>query len=479
MNRKDWLKTAGLVGAGMFARPLQALPHILDPSLRRADFGPGFQWGVATAAYQVEGAWNVDGKGPSIWDTFSHTRGKIKDGSNGDTACDQYHRYPEDLALLRELHIPNYRFSTAWSRILPEGVVGKPNLKGLDHYDRVVDECMKLGIRPWVTLYHWDLPQALQDKGGWLNRDIIGWFTDYVDLVTLRLGDRVKDWMVLNEPMAFVGLGHMLGIHAPGLKGPFKFLQAAHHACMCQAEGARLIRLNVKDAQIGTTFSCSHIMPISDKEKHHKSTRRVDALWNRLFLEPALGLGYPVADFPMLRYMNKYIKEGDREKLAFDFDFIGLQNYTREVVKRAMIPFVRSKFVAPAKRGVPAEDITEMGWEVYPEGIYHLLKKFNAYPQIKKIIVTENGAAFPDTVANGRVADPRRQKFIEDYLAQVLRAKQEGVHVDGYFIWTMMDNFEWAEGYHPRFGLIHVDFETQKRTVKDSGYWFRDFLKGE
>ena len=478
MNRKDWLKTAGLLSAGLLARPLKAVPDMLDPSIRRNDFGTDFQWGVATAAYQIEGAWNEDGKGPSVWDTFSHRKRKVKDGSNGDVACDFYHRYESDLALLRDLHVPNYRFSTAWSRILPEGK-GQVNQKGLDYYDRVVDTCLKMGIRPWVTLYHWDLPQALEDKGGWLNRDVISWFSDYSHLVTSRLGDRVKDWMVLNEPMAFVGLGYMLCIHAPGKKGPFKFLKATHHASMCQAEGGRIVRANVKDAQVGTTYSASHIMPVSDKEKHHKAARKVDALWNRLFLEPGLGLGYPEKDFPMLRYMDKYIQAGDMEKLPFEFDFIGLQNYTREVVRRAMVPFVGAKFIKPSKRNVPPEAITEMGWEVYPEGIYHLLKKLGAYPQIKKIIVTENGAAFPDTVSGERVQDTQRVRFIENYMGQVLRAKEEGVKVGGYFIWTFLDNFEWAEGYHPRFGLVHVDFPSQKRTIKDSGYWYRDFLKGE
>lgn len=447
------------------------------PAFRRSDFGPDFQWGVATAAYQIEGAWDADGKSPSIWDTFTHTKGKIKTGENGDVSADFYHRYPEDLALMRDMAIPNNRFSLSWTRLLPGGT-GAPNEKGLEFYDKVIDRCLELGIEPWITCYHWDLPQVLQDKGGWQNRDVISWFSEFVDLATRRYGDRVKNWMVLNEPMAFTALGYFLGMHAPGLKGAGKFLAAAHHASMCQAEGGRIIRANVPGANIGTTFSASHIEPISDKPKHVRAAKRMDALINRLYLEPALGLGYPVEDLPFLRKLDKYIQPGDLDSLAFDFDFIGLQNYTREKVKKSFLPYTHAIFVKPQKRGVPEEDITEMGWEVYPEGIYHLLKKFAAYPQIKKILVTENGASFPDEVDGSNVHDKRRTEFIQDYLGQVLRAQREGVNVQGYFVWTFMDNFEWAEGYEPRFGLVHIDFESQQRRLKDSGKWYRDFLKG-
>jgi beta-glucosidase len=478
MNRKDWLKTAGILGSGLMMRPLNAMDILEDGSLRRADFGADFEWGVATAAYQIEGAWNADGKGESIWDHFSHRKGKIKDKTNGDKACDFYHKYPEDIALMRSLNIPNYRFSTAWSRIFPEGT-GSFNQKGLDFYDRVIDTCLEIGVRPWITLYHWDMPQALEEKGGWTNRDVISWFGDYADVVTTRYGDRVKDWMVLNEPLAFTSLGYFIGFHAPGRKGLKNFLRATHHATMCQADGARIIRANVPGAHIGTTFSASQVFPKDDAPKNVKAAARMDALLNRLFLEPALGMGYPVENFPALRKIYDHVKIGDEDQLAFDFDFIGLQNYTREFVKKSILPYVHANFIKPKKRGVPEENITEMGWEVYPEGIYELLKKFHSYGKIKKILVTENGASFPDTLEGGEVHDPRRTKFIQDYLAQVLRAQREGVPVKGYFIWTFMDNFEWAEGFEPRFGLVHVDFETQKRTVKDSGKWYRDFLAGK
>lgn len=466
----------GLFGAaGLLASPLRAL-HLLDGSARnRAEFGPDFQWGVATAAYQIEGAWNEDGKGPSIWDTFTHRKGKIKDKTTGDIACDFYHRFPGDVKLMRDLHIPNYRFSTAWSRIYPAGT-GPVNEKGLDFYDRLVDKCLENGVTPWITLYHWDLPQALEDRGGWTNRDVVGWFSDYAATVTQRYGDRVKNWMVLNEPLAFTALGYFLGMHAPGKRGLKRFLQATHHATLCQAEGGRIVRAQVPEAHLGTTFSASHIVPVDDQEKNIAAAGRVDALLNRLFIEPALGLGYPTENFPALQKIEEYIQPGDMEKVSFDFDFIGLQNYTREVVKKSIIPYVRATMIKPKKREVPEDRITEMGWEVYPEGIYQLLKKFAAYDKVDKIIVTENGAAFPDRVEGNQVHDARRLAFIQDYLDQIRRAQKEGVNVQGYFIWTFMDNFEWAEGYEPRFGLVHVDFATQERRIKDSGKWYRDFL---
>lgn len=480
MNRREWLKLAGVAGAGLAFTPgLKGMELFTHEALTRAAFGPDFQWGVATAAYQIEGAHNLDGKGESVWDRFTHTPKKIKNNDNGDIACDFYHRYPEDLDLMKSMHIPNNRFSVAWSRVLPEGT-GTVNEKGIDFYNRVIDTCLEKGIEPWITCYHWDLPQALEEKGGWPSRDILGPFEEYVDLITRRFGDRVKKWMVLNEPAAFVGLGYFLGMHAPGKKGLKNFLPAIHHATLCQAEGGRIIRRNVPDAEIGTTFSASHFMPKKEDNKlHRKSAERYAAGFNRLFLEPALGLGYPTDTIPPLKRIKKYFKPGDEEKMVFDFDFIGLQNYTRDVIRHSvLIPFLWGKSVPPEKRGEVA-GITEMNWEVYPEGIYHLLKWMGSYPQIKKILVTENGASFPDTLEEGRVKDTQRKRFLQYYLAQVLRAKKEGVNVQGYFVWSFMDNFEWAEGYDPRFGLVHVDFETQQRTLKDSGHWYSDFLAGK
>lgn len=473
MHRREAIKTTLLGTAALALLPKTSWSLASSKEFSRHDFGKNFKWGVASAAYQIEGAWNVDGKGPSIWDTFSHKKGKIKTNETGDVACDFYHRYYDDIALIKQMNMKVHRFSTAWSRVFPEGI-GRVNQKGLDFYHRVIDRTLELELEPWITLYHWDLPQALQDKGGWTNRDIVNWFSEYANLMTKTFGDKVKHWMVLNEPMAFVSLGYMLGIHAPGQRGLKKFMAATHHTALCQAEGGRIIRANVAAAQIGTTFSCSWIDPKNEKEKNRHAAVKFDVLFNRLFVEPALGLGYPMKDLKLLHRLEKYFRPGDEEKLKFDFDFIGLQNYTRMVARWAMFPpVVWANQVKPEKR-LPKEELTEMGWEVYPEGMYKILKQFARYG--KKIVITENGAAFADVVQNGRIHDIKRIQFFKDYLAQVLKAKQEGVPVSGYLVWTLMDNFEWAEGYRPRFGLVYVDFKTQQRIMKDSGWWFREFL---
>lgn len=474
MNRKDFLKLAALGSVPFFLQPNKTFAALSELGMSRHDFGQNFKWGVATAAYQIEGAWNADGKGPSVWDTFTHKKGKVKNRENGDVACDFYNRYAEDIAFIPYMNMDVYRFSLAWSRIFPQGK-GQVNQKGLDFYHRVIDKCLELNVEPWITLYHWDLPQALEDEGGWKNRDVTGWFADYADLVTRTYGDKVKNWMVLNEPMAFVGLGYLAGMHAPGKRGPWNFLPATHHTALVQADGGRIIRSNVKGANVGTTFSCSHVEPKEDTPRHRKAARIIDAMLNRLFIEPAVGLGYPIDGFEKLKKIEKYIRPGDMEKLKFDFDFIGVQNYSRVIARKALWPpYVWSNAVDAKK--IEGAELTEMGWEVYPEGIYKVLKKFAAYPGVDKIIVTENGAAFPDKVENGRVNDPRRIQFFKDYLANVLRAMRDGVNLQGYLVWTLMDNFEWAEGYHPRFGLVYVDFETQQRYLKDSGKWFREFL---
>ncbi|WP_207424755.1 GH1 family beta-glucosidase [Desertivirga brevis] len=443
-------------------------------NLEREQFGDNFRWGVSTAAYQIEGAFDADGKGLSIWDVFTNKRGKVKDRHHGQIACDFYNCFQGDINLIKQLNIPDFRFSVSWSRILPEGT-GKINQSGIDFYKRVIDFCLESGITPWLTVYHWDLPHVLEQKGGWTNRDVVNWFSDFTSICAQNFGDTVKHWMVMNEPSVFTGAGYFMGIHAPGRRGMGNFAPAIHHTALSIAEGGRILRSNLPDAEIGTTFSCTHIEPYSHSSRDHAAATRADALLNRLFIEPVLGLGYPVNDLPVLRKLEKHIKPGDEAKLAFDFDFIGLQNYTREIVKSSFFtPYIGARLVKAEKRKVP---ITTMGWEVYPSAIYHILKKFDAYPQIRKIIITENGAAFPDTVEEGSVRDEKRVKYLQDHIAQVLKAKQEGCKVAGYFVWTLTDNFEWAEGYHPRFGLIYVNFETQERIVKDSGKWFRNFLK--
>ena len=440
----------------------------------KADFGENFSWGVSTAAYQIEGAHNTDGKGASIWDTFSQQKKKIIDGQNGNVACNFYNNYAADISLMHTMNIANYRFSISWSRILPYGT-GAINYKGIDYYNRVINFCLDLGIEPWITLYHWDLPQALQQKGGWENREIIEWFSNFVACCVSHFGDRVKHWMVLNEPMVFTGAGYFLGVHAPGKKGLASFLAAAHHAAMCQAEGGRIIRSIRSNCKVGTTFSYSHLEPFSNKEKDIQATAKVDALLNRMFIEPLLGLGYPTKELKIMERIERFMMAGDQKKLAFDMDFIGLQNYTREVVKFApFMPFVRAKIIKASERNAKA---TLMNWEVYPEAIYHALKRLSSYKGIKEIIVTENGAAFKDEVIQNIVADDSRVEYLKNYIAQVLKAKNEGVNVTGYFVWTLLDNFEWAEGFHPRFGLVHVDFATQKRIIKASGKWYSGFIK--
>ncbi len=474
MTREEMLKLSALLGFGaMLPKDILAAVSEFD-QLKASDFGKDFIWGTATAAYQIEGAWNIDGKGPSIWDDFTNNHtGKIKTRENGNIACDFYHRYESDIELMKQLNFDASRFSFSWSRILPEGT-GAVNQKGIDFYKRVIEKCQKTGIDPWVTLYHWDLPLALQKKGGWENREVLKWFEEYVNVCARNFGDSVKNWMVFNEPMAFTALGYLIGVHAPGKFGINRFMKATHHTVMCHGIGGRTLRNALPNATIGTTFSCGMADAWKGLEKHEKARKRIDVMLNRLFIEPVLGMGYPIADLPGLKKIEKYIQPGDAEKMAFDFDFIGLQNYTRTVVKNfGLVPLVRALNVSPKKLG---HEITEMNWEVYPEGMYRIIKQFAEYKKIKKFYITENGVAFKDEMVDGKINDTKRIQFFKDYLAAILKAKNEGVDIGGYFVWSFMDNFEWAEGYKPRFGLVNVDFETQKRTVKESGKWFQDFL---
>jgi beta-glucosidase len=441
--------------------------------LRVEDFGKDFAWGVSAAAYQIEGAHQKHGKGPSIWDEFTRRKGKIYKDQNANITCDFYQNYHQDLALMRALNIPNFRFSLSWSRIFPEGT-GHVNRAGVDFYKRVIDFCLELEIEPWITLYHWDLPQALEQRGGWTNRDVVGWFTDYVAFCARTFGDKAKNWMILNEPMAFTGAGYFLGIHAPGRRGLTNFLQAMHHAALCQAEGARALKAVRSDLQAGTTFSFSHVEPASQSPEDCAAAHRIDALLNRTYIEPLLGLGYPWNDIKILQRVEQYMRDGDDLRLQFDMDFIGVQTYTREVVSYSYFtPFVQARIVKATERAV---EHTLMNWEVYPESTYQVLKKVAGYRQVKKIIVTENGAAFNDEPEDGQVNDTERRQYLHDHIKEVLRAKKEGIPVEGYFVWTFTDNFEWAEGYRPRFGLVYIDFASQKRIVKSSGLWYAKFL---
>ena len=442
--------------------------------MTKNSFGKNFIWGVSTAAYQIEGAHNHDDKGPSIWDIFAQRKNKIARNQNGNFACDFYYRYEDDLKLMQGMHIPNYRFSIAWSRIQPDGM-GKVNQSGIDFYNRLIDYSLSLGIIPWITLYHWDLPDALEKKGGWTNRDIKDWFGQYVAICIEHFGDRVKNWIILNEPTVFTAAGYFFGVHAPGKKGLDNFLAAAHHAALAQAHGARVVKSLQRDSHVGTTFSCSHVEPFSLKERDIIAARKADVLLNRFFIEPLLGMGYPTQEIKVLNRIERYMKQDDDANLKFDMDFIGVQNYTREIIRHSLfVPFLRAKIVSAKKRKV---ETTTMNWEIYPESMYHILKKFDTYSNIPPLIITESGAAFKDLVVDGKVDDPQRTQYIQRVIEQVFRAKSEGVNVKGYFVWTFLDNFEWAEGYHPRFGLVHVDFETQQRIIKSSGHWYAEFLR--
>jgi beta-glucosidase len=444
-------------------------------ALARSDFGPDFTWGVAHAAHQVEGAWDADGKGRSIWDTFAHRPGKIRDASTADVACDYYHRYESDTDLVREMGFGAQRFSVSWPRVLPVGT-GRVNRAGLDFYSRLVDANLERGVEPWLTLYHWDLPQALEDRGGWTNRDSVRWFEEYVAVVADALGDRVKHWMVFNEPCSFILGGYLAGYHAPGRRSLRKTLAATHHVNLCQAVGAEVVRARVPDADVGTTHIITPIRTEADTPRHRRGAEVIDAFANRIFIEPSLGLGYPTDLSPFLAQIERYVQPGDEQAIAVDFDFIGVQYYCRVLVKPVPVPGLWG--VPWLSRDHRRFDVSGMGQEIQPDGLYESLQRVHAYPGSHRLVVTENGVTVPDHLVDGRVRDVRRVAFYQDHLAEVLRARRDGVPVDGYFCWSLTDNFEWAEGYTARFGLAYVDFATQERTVKDSGRWFQQFLTG-
>lgn len=442
--------------------------------MKASDFGKDFIWGVSTSAYQIEGGHDHHGKGPSIWDIFSNTPRKIYNNHNGNHATDFYNRFGDDILLLKSLNIKHFRFSISWTRILPNGT-GAVNPAGIDYYHRLLDHCHENGITPWVTLYHWDLPHELEKKGGWTNRDITKWFREYVEVCVRNFGSKIKHWMILNEPVVFTGAGYFLGIHAPGRTGLKNFLPAVHHASLCQQIGFSIIKDHFPDSEVGTTFSFSHIEPYDRRLRNVQAAMRVDTVVNRLAIEPVMGLSYPHNDLKVLKAIHKYVLPDDHKQLKTPFDFVGVQVYTREIVKHSFfIPYVKARLVSAEKRNTQR---TAMNWEIYPPSVYEIVKKVAAYTGVKKIIITENGAAFNDIPSGDRINDTYRIDYLEKHIAEVKKAKDEGINIAGYFVWSFTDNFEWAEGYHPRFGIVYVNFKTQERIVKDSGYWYRDFLK--
>lgn len=438
-------------------------------------FPKDFYWGTATAAYQVEGAVREDGRGESIWDRFAHTPGKIKNGDTGDVACDHYHRYREDVALMKSLHMNSYRFSIAWPRIQAEGV-GKPNAKGLDFYKRLIDEVLAAKIRPLPTLYHWDLPQALEDRGGWTNRDTAARFADYVDVVARALGDRVSDWILFNEPTAFTNNGYLEGNEAPGRRSILDFLRATHVVNMAQGAGFRALKAASPKARVGTALNMSPAEPATNSPEDRLAAERTHAIMNLWFLEPALNGRYPEA-FTFLPETVMGIKSGDMEEARVPLDFLGINLYYRTIAasvgawsrvtdpKMWLFPVTRES----GKQGPR----TDLDWEVWAQSMYDMVMRITKDYHRPVIEITENGCAYRESPdAQGVINDSRRVEFYRGYLTAVAKAIADGADVRGFHAWSLLDNFEWAEGYSARFGLVWVDFKTQQRIVKASGRWY-------
>ncbi len=405
-------------------------------------YPPNFLWGSATASYQVEGAWNEDGKGKSIWDRFSHTPGKIEDRSTGDVACDHYHRYQEDIALMRGLGLKAYRFSTAWPRVLPAGR-GRVNLPGLDFYDRLVDALCAANIEPFLTLYHWDLPQALQDEGGWMNRDTCHTFADYAALMVKRLGDRVKYWTTFNEPSVVMIDGHLVGAHAPGIQDPKTAYQVGHHLMVAHGLAVQAMRAVKPDLNAGIVLNLWPADPASDSPEDQAAAEATWQKYQTLFLDCLFKGHYPLAAYNLAGENMPKVQPGDMALIAQKLDFLGVNYYSRNLVS-----------AQGSIHPVPGSEYTEMGWEVCAPALRRLLNKINNEYRLPPIYITENGAAFKDEVSpDGKVHDARRLDYLKNHFIQTRLAMQDGVDVRGYFVWSLMDNFEWGHGYTKRFGL--------------------------
>ncbi|WP_188191689.1 GH1 family beta-glucosidase [Nonomuraea sp. SYSU D8015] len=428
-----------------------------------------FLWGTATAAYQIEGAVAADGRGVSIWDTFSHEPGRTRDGHTGDLACDHYHRWREDVALMSGLGVNAYRFSIAWPRVQPLGT-GTANPKGLDFYERLVDALLEAGIQPVPTLFHWDLPQALQDRGGWMNREISEIFADYAAIVASRLADRIPLWITLNEPFVHMAYGYAMGIHAPGQALLTGALPAGHHQLLAHGMAVRALRA-AGARQVAITNNCTPVWPASQQEPDLSAAHAYDVLHNRLFNDPVLLGKYP--DLSAYTPTLDFVHDGDLDVIAAPLDFLGVNYYNP------------TRIAAPTSEGLPFTDAgitgyptTAFGWPVVPDGLRELLTGLETRygAALPPVLITENGCSTDDTAT---LDDGPRIAFLEGHIAAMRQAMAEGVDVRGYFVWSLLDNFEWAEGYHQRFGLVHVDFETQRRTPKASYAWLRSFLEAQ
>ena len=443
-------------------------------------FPEGFAWGTATASYQIEGAVTEGGRSPSIWDTFSHTPGAIFEADTGDVADDHYHRYAEDVGLLADLGVTHYRFSLAWPRLQPDGR-GALNPQGLDFYNRLVDELLSKDIEPWVTLYHWDLPQSLEDAGGWPARDTAYRFADYSALVHERIHDRIRNWTTLNEPWCSAFLGYAEGRHAPGRTEPAAALAAAHHLLLGHGLAVSRMRSQVSASTLGITLNLSPVDPASERPADVDAARRVDVISNRVFLDPILRGDYPAElrdDVAAVSDLS-FVLDGDAAVIGAPIDVLGVNYYSRAVVRAGSdgagsatraAAWVGSTDVEPVSRGLPT---TEMGWEIDAQGPYDVLSGIARDYDPIPLYVTENGAAFADQPApDGSVPDPDRVSYLDSHFRAARGAITDDVDLRGYFVWSLLDNFEWSFGYSKRFGLIYVDYETQRRTPKDSALWF-------
>jgi beta-glucosidase len=449
-----------------------ALPTILLSEGR--PFPPTFRFGVATSAYQIEGAAGEDGKGESIWDRFCHTPGRVANGDTGDVACDHYHRYEQDLDLIAGLGVDTYRFSIAWPRIVPDGR-GRVNQPGLDFYRRLVEAALERGLRPLATLYHWDLPQALEDAGGWATRDTALAFAEYSEIVFDALGDLVEDWITQNEPWVSAVEGYAQGKKAPGLADWPTALRASHHLLLSHGLAVHAFRaIAPSDARIGITLNLAPMIPASDAEADRAAAERADGYHNRWYLDPVLRGRYPS---DMLRFYESrgvdlgFIAEGDEAVIGRATDFLGVNYYSVGRIQDAGdANFLGFDFLPPRT------PVTAMGWEIAPASFTDLLVRLERDYGPLRIMITENGAAFPDRKNGGHVNDPQRVAFLAQHLEAARRAFDAGVGLEAYYVWSLLDNFEWESGYGPRFGIVYVDYETQQRTLKESGLWYRDFI---
>jgi beta-glucosidase len=434
-------------------------------------FPQGFQWGAATASYQIEGAAREDGKGESIWDRFAHTPGRIEGGETGDHACDSYHRYRDDVALLRAMNLTSYRFSIAWPRVQPEGR-GGANPAGLDYYRRLVDALLEAGIRPFPTLYHWDLPQALEARGGWPDRDTAARFADYAQLVVRALGDRVSDWMLFNEPAIFTLFGYGLGIHAPGRSDRGALLRATHTVALAQAEGFRAVKQERPGLRVGSAFSMQPTEPASDSASDADAAERMHGWINDWFLRPALRGAYPDCFEGGVPEELMDVREGDMLRVRAPLDFVGINLYSRMLV-RADAKDGLGLGARSLGMGGDTGPKTDFGWEVWPDSLRTMLLRVTRDYERPVLEITENGCSYADAPGDdGVIRDQRRIDFFRGYLAALQRAISEGADVRGYHAWSLLDNFEWAAGFAQRFGLAWTDFATCERTLKQSGEWF-------